>query len=63
MDATQRDSDSSGLSEGTMAADPMTQFARWMSDAQALNLTEPTAMVLTTVSAEGRPRARGGLRT
>jgi len=41
-----------------MAADPMTQFARWMSDARALNLTEPTAMVLTTVSAEGRPRAR-----
>ena len=58
MDTTQRDSEPGGLSEGTMAGDPMTQFARWMSDAQALNLAEPTAMVLTTVSAEGRPRAR-----
>ena len=58
MDTTRRDSEPGGLSEGTMAGDPMTQFARWMSDAQALNLAEPTAMVLTTVSAEGRPRAR-----
>src|ERR1700734_1264480 len=58
MDATQRDSDSSGLSEGTMAADPMPQFARWMSDAQALVRPEPTAMVLATVAADGRPRAR-----
>src|ERR1035438_5645750 len=58
MDTTQRDSEPGGLSEGTMAGDPMTQFARWISDAQALNLAEPTAMVLTTVSAEGRPRAR-----
>src|ERR1017187_7180845 len=61
MDTTQRDSEPGGLSEGTMAGDPMTQFARWMSDAQALNLAEPTAMVLTTVSAEGRPRAPTGL--
>ena len=58
MDATKRDAEQGGLSEGMMADDPMTQFARWMSDAQAQNLTEPTAMVLTTVSAEGRPRAR-----
>ena len=58
MDATQRDSDSSGLSEGTMAADPMTQFDRWMSAAQALVRPEPTAMVLATAAADGRPRAR-----
>src|SRR5580658_6706012 len=58
MNATQRDSDSSGLSEGSMAADPMTQFARWMSDAQALVRPEPTAMVLATTAADGRPRAR-----
>ena len=58
MDTTQRDADADGLSEGTMAADPMTQFARWMADAQALSLPEPTAMVLSTVCAEGRPRAR-----
>jgi pyridoxamine 5'-phosphate oxidase len=58
MDTTQRDPDSDGLSEGGMAGDPMTQFARWMADAEALGLPEPTAMVLATVSAEGRPRAR-----
>ena len=58
MNSTQRDPDSASLSPGTMAGDPMTQFARWMSDARALDVPEPTAMVLTTVSAAGRPRAR-----
>jgi pyridoxamine 5'-phosphate oxidase len=58
MDTTQRDSDSGGLSEAAMAGDPMTQFARWMSDAEVLVRPEPTAMVVATVSADGRPRAR-----
>ena len=58
MSRTQRDPEPPGLSEDMMAGDPMTQFARWMSDAEALGLPEPTAMVLATVSAEGRPRAR-----
>ena len=64
MDTTQRDSLSSaanglpGLAEETLAGDPMTQFARWMADAEARGLPEPTAMVLATVSAAGRPRAR-----
>jgi len=47
-----------GLTEEALAGDPMTQFSRWMADAQARGLPEPTAMVLATVSAEGRPRAR-----
>jgi pyridoxamine 5'-phosphate oxidase len=47
-----------GLTEETLSGDPMTQFARWMADAEARSLPEPTAMVLATVSAEGRPRAR-----
>ncbi len=68
MDTTQRDAEPDGpsaapdgpgaLSEALLAGDPMTQFARWMADAEARRLPEPTAMVLTTVSAEGRPRAR-----
>jgi len=58
MSTTQRDPDPGGLSADMMAGDPMTQFARWMSDAEAQGLPEPTAMVLATVSAEGRPRAR-----
>jgi len=55
MNTTQGDR----LSEETLAADPMTQFAGWMSDAVRQGLHEPTAMVLSTVSAaDGRPRAR-----
>src|SRR5579875_786986 len=46
------------LSEDMLAADPMAQFARWMADAEAADLTEPTAMVLATTSAAGQPRAR-----
>jgi pyridoxamine 5'-phosphate oxidase len=53
-----REPDSGTLAEGMMAGDPMTQFARWMSEAEARGLPEPTAMVLATTSAEGRPRAR-----
>src|SRR5579872_4947415 len=41
-----------------LADDPMTQFAAWMADVVAAALPEPTAMVLATVSASGRPRAR-----
>jgi pyridoxamine 5'-phosphate oxidase len=48
--------DSPGLSPEMLAGDPMAQFACWMKD--AATLPEPTAMVLATVSAEGRPRAR-----
>jgi pyridoxamine 5'-phosphate oxidase len=58
MDTTQRDPDSGGLSQDVMAGDPMTQFARWMADAEEEGLPEPTAMVLATISAQGRPRAR-----
>jgi pyridoxamine 5'-phosphate oxidase len=41
-----------------LAEDPFDQFAAWMADAAALPVPEPTAMVLATVSAGGRPRAR-----
>lgn len=46
------------LSEEMLPQDPLTQFAAWMADAVAVPLPEPTAMVLATVSAAGRPRAR-----
>ena len=36
----------------------MTQFAGWLAQAQAGGMPEPTAMVLATTSAGGRPRAR-----
>jgi pyridoxamine 5'-phosphate oxidase len=50
--------DAASLSEDMLASDPMTQFARWMSQARTRGLPEPTAMVLATTSADGRPRAR-----
>jgi pyridoxamine 5'-phosphate oxidase len=46
------------LSEDQIADEPMTQFARWMADALAAGLPEPTAMMLSTVTEQGRPRAR-----
>jgi pyridoxamine 5'-phosphate oxidase len=58
MDTTPRDPGLAALWEGTMAGDPMTQFAGWMAQAQERGIPEPTAMVLATTSAEGGPRAR-----
>ncbi len=46
------------LDEGMLAADPVTQFAGWLADAVAAGLTEPNAMILSTVGADGPPRAR-----
>ncbi len=46
------------LTEAVVAPDPLDQFAAWMADVMAVPLPEPTAMVLATVSASGRPRAR-----
>lgn len=47
-----------GLSEDQIAGEPMAQFARWMDDALASGMPEPTAMVLSSITAEGGPRAR-----
>jgi len=46
------------LNEAMVADDPVSQFTAWMAEAVAVPLPEPTAMVLATVSASGRPRAR-----
>jgi pyridoxamine 5'-phosphate oxidase len=47
-----------GLSEGDLAADPMTMFAGWFQEARAAGLYEPNAMVVATVSRDGRPSSR-----
>lgn len=39
-------------------ADPIVQFHRWLDQAMAAQVPEPTAMSLATVSAEGRPSSR-----
>ena len=50
-----------GLDESILAADPVDQFSGWLADAAAAGLPEPNAMVLSTVSAAGRPRSRSVL--
>jgi len=46
------------LGKRDLAADPITQFQKWMDEAIKAELPEPTAMNLATVSAQGRPSAR-----
>jgi pyridoxamine 5'-phosphate oxidase len=46
------------LDEAMLPADPMELFDLWMGDVIRAGLPEPTAMVLATVSADRRPRAR-----
>jgi pyridoxamine 5'-phosphate oxidase len=58
VNAMRDDLDEPGFDEAMLADDPLTQFAAWMADTVAAGLPEPTAMVLATVSGDGRPRAR-----
>ncbi len=46
------------LDEQSVAADPLTQFARWYADAEASEVIEANAMTLATADAAGRPSAR-----
>ena len=41
-----------------MSADPLTRFHAWLADARDRGLTEPTAMSLATVDADGAPGVR-----
>ncbi len=50
-----------GLDEGEVAADPFSQFGRWLATAVSEGVVEPNAMVVATASAEGRPSARSVL--
>jgi pyridoxamine 5'-phosphate oxidase len=47
-----------GLVESDLAADPFAMFERWYDDAVAAGLYEPNAMVVASVSTDGRPSAR-----
>lgn len=47
-----------GLDESGLAGDWFAQFGTWFADASAAGLPEANAMVLSTVSADGRPSAR-----
>jgi pyridoxamine 5'-phosphate oxidase len=57
--ALRRDYMQRGLDEADIAADPVSQFSLWFQE--ALNcpaIAEANAMVLSTVSADGRPHGR-----
>lgn len=47
-----------GLSEADVEKDPVAMFRRWLHEAVTAGLHEPNAMVVSTVSAEGRPSSR-----
>jgi pyridoxamine 5'-phosphate oxidase len=47
-----------GLVEEDLTPDPFAMFQRWFHDAVAAQVYEPNAMVVSSVSAEGRPSSR-----
>ncbi len=47
-----------GLDTPDLDGDPISMFRRWLDDTVAAGLHEPNAMVVSTVSAEGRPSSR-----
>ncbi len=46
------------LDEDAAASVPLQQFERWLQDAIAARLSDPNAMTLATVGADGRPSTR-----
>ncbi|PWU07361.1 MAG: pyridoxamine 5'-phosphate oxidase [Verrucomicrobia bacterium] len=46
------------LTKADLLADPIAQFQRWLDDAFASGMAEPTAMCLATASSHGKPLVR-----
>lgn len=46
------------LDEAALDRDPLAQLARWLEDAQAAGMIEPSAMTLATATKDGQPSAR-----
>jgi pyridoxamine 5'-phosphate oxidase len=46
------------LDEAALDRDPLAQLARWLEDAQAAGMIEPSAMTLATATKHGQPSAR-----
>jgi pyridoxamine 5'-phosphate oxidase len=47
-----------GLDRADLDPDPLVQFRRWLADAEDASLTEPNAMAISTVDADGAPSSR-----
>ena len=56
--AIRRNYSRQALSEDSVAPNPVDQFKVWLNEAIASEVHEPTALVLSTVSADCRPSAR-----
>ncbi len=56
--ALRREYGDAGLDDPDLAPDPVAMFRHWMHDAVVAGLHEPNAMVVATVSPEGRPSSR-----
>ena len=50
--------DLGGLREAGAPTTPFPLFRQWLDEAQAADLPDPTAMTVSTVAADGRPRSR-----
>lgn len=53
--------ETAGLDVADVAPDPVEQWQRWYDEAVAAEVTEPNAMVVATVDADGRPDGRNVL--
>ncbi len=56
--ALRREYGGHGLDVPDLAPDPIEMFRRWLHDTVVAGIHEPNAMVVSTVSAEGRPSSR-----
>lgn len=53
--------ETAGLDVADVAADPVEQWQRWYDEAAAAGVTEPNAVVVSSVDRDGRPDARNVL--
>ncbi len=58
LESRRREYLSGGLSRGELAAEPLVQFDRWMQQALAAGIADPTAMVAATAAADRQPSQR-----
>ena len=47
-----------GLRENELPGDPLSLFSRWLQEAIDAEIDEPTAVIVGTVSPEGKPSTR-----
>lgn len=58
LSSVRQDYLNAALTEADVDANPLVQFAQWFNEAQAAQVSEPNAMTLATVGADGQPSAR-----